>query len=199
MIERILNFSVTQRFFVVLLVAAPAAFGVRSLQRLPIDAVPDITNNQVQINTVAPRSPRSRSRSRSPSRIETALAGIPGLEYTRSLSRNGFCAGHRRLQDEDRHLLRPRSRSTSGSPRQRQPAAGRRAAGWGRSRPGSARSTCGPSSTSTRRQGRADRRGQAGLAKRRQLPDAGGAAPARAISSGRRICARCRTGSSARS
>ena len=54
MIERILNFSVTQRFFVVLLVAALAAFGVRSLQLLPIDAVPDITNNQVQINTEAP-------------------------------------------------------------------------------------------------------------------------------------------------
>ena len=52
MIERILNFSVTQRFLVVLLVAALAAFGVWSLQLLPIDAVPDITNNQVQINTV---------------------------------------------------------------------------------------------------------------------------------------------------
>ena len=70
MIERILNFSVTQRFFVVLLVAALAAFGVRSLQRLPIDAVPDITNNQVQINTdragaVARARSRSRSRSRS--------------------------------------------------------------------------------------------------------------------------------------
>ncbi|WP_442909836.1 efflux RND transporter permease subunit, partial [Hyphomicrobium sp.] len=51
MIERILGFSLTHRFLVVLLAAAVAAFGIRSLQQLPIDAVPDITNNQVQINT----------------------------------------------------------------------------------------------------------------------------------------------------
>src|SRR3546814_3797611 len=62
MIERILTFSVQRRFLVVLLVAAAAAFGVQSLLRLPIDAVPDITNNQIQITTLAPAlSPFERS------------------------------------------------------------------------------------------------------------------------------------------
>lgn len=90
MIERILGFSLTHRFLVVLLVAAVAAFGIRSLQQLPIDAVPDITNNQVQINTeVSSLSPFEIEKSVT-FPIETALAGIPGLEYTRSLSRNGF-------------------------------------------------------------------------------------------------------------
>jgi heavy metal efflux system protein len=89
-IERILNFSVTQRFFVVLLVAALAAFGVRSLQLLPIDAVPDITNNQVQINTEAPALSPFEIEKNVSYPLETALSGIPGLAYTRSLSRNGF-------------------------------------------------------------------------------------------------------------
>jgi len=53
-IERILQFSVAQRVLVVLVVVAIAAFGIRSLRQLPIDAVPDITNNQVRINTEAP-------------------------------------------------------------------------------------------------------------------------------------------------
>ena len=90
MIERILNFSVTQRFFVVLLVAALAAFGVRSLQLLPIDAVPDITNNQVQINTEAPALSPFEIEKNVSYPLEMALSGIPGLAYTRSLSRNGF-------------------------------------------------------------------------------------------------------------
>ena len=90
MIERILQFSIAQRLFVVLVVAALAAFGVRSLQLLPIDAVPDITNNQVQINTrAAALSPFEVEKSVTLP-IETALAGIPGLEYTRSISRNAF-------------------------------------------------------------------------------------------------------------
>ncbi|MCK9910252.1 efflux RND transporter permease subunit, partial [Microbacteriaceae bacterium K1510] len=53
MIEKILAFSIKQRFLIVLAVAAIAAFGIKSLSQLPIDAVPDITNNQVQINTEA--------------------------------------------------------------------------------------------------------------------------------------------------
>lgn len=90
MIERILGFSITQRFLVVLAVAAIAAFGVKSLSQLPIDAVPDITNNQVQINTeVTGLSPFEIEKNVTYP-IETALAGIPGLSYTRSLSRNGF-------------------------------------------------------------------------------------------------------------
>ena len=90
MIERILGFSLTHRFLVVLLVAAVAAFGIRSLQLLPIDAVPDITNNQVQINTEASSLSPFEIEMSVTFPIETSLAGIPGLEYTRSLSRNGF-------------------------------------------------------------------------------------------------------------
>ncbi|PPC86862.1 MAG: CusA/CzcA family heavy metal efflux RND transporter [Hyphomicrobium sp.] len=90
MIERILSFSLQHRFLVVLLVAAMSAFGLQSLQKLPIDAVPDITNNQVQINTEAPALSPFEIEKLVTYPIETALAGIPGLTYTRSLSRNGF-------------------------------------------------------------------------------------------------------------
>ena len=62
LIERILGFSITHRFLVVLLVAAFAAIGLKSLNELPIDAVPDITNVQVQINTEALPCLHSRSR-----------------------------------------------------------------------------------------------------------------------------------------
>ena len=90
MIARILDFSVAQRWLVVLLVAAAAGFGLRSLQSLPIDAVPDITNNQVQINTVAPALSPYEVEKQVTYPVETALAGIKGLRSTRSLSRNGF-------------------------------------------------------------------------------------------------------------
>src|SRR6267143_4250637 len=90
MIARILAFSVHQRWLVVLLSLVVAAFGVYSLNRVPIDAVPDITNNQVQINTTAPSLSPQDIEKQVTYPIETALAGIPGLEYTRSLSRNGF-------------------------------------------------------------------------------------------------------------
>jgi cobalt-zinc-cadmium resistance protein CzcA len=89
-IKHILAFSVHQRWLVVLLTLAAAALGVWSLTRLPIDAVPDITNNQVQINTVAPSLSPQDVEKQVTYPVETALAGIPGLEYTRSLSRNGF-------------------------------------------------------------------------------------------------------------
>ena len=90
MIARILAFSVHQRWLVLLLSLMVAAFGVYSLTKLPIDAVPDITNNQVQINTVAPSLSPFDVEKQVTYPVETALAGIPGLEYTRSLSRNGF-------------------------------------------------------------------------------------------------------------
>jgi heavy metal efflux system protein len=90
MIARVLSFSVCQRWLVVLLTFATAAFGVWSMTKLPIDAVPDITNNQVQINTIAPALSPGDIERQITYPLETALAGIPGLEYTRSLSRNGF-------------------------------------------------------------------------------------------------------------
>jgi heavy metal efflux system protein len=89
-IARVLSFSVRQRWLVVLLTAAAAAFGGWSMTKLPIDAVPDITNNQVQINTIAPALSPGDIERQITYPLETALAGIPGLEFTRSLSRNGF-------------------------------------------------------------------------------------------------------------
>ena len=90
MLERLLAFSIRSRAAVVFAVAALGALGVYSLGRLPIDAVPDITNNQVQVNTVVPSLSPVEVEKQVTFPIETALAGIPGLTYTRSLSRNGF-------------------------------------------------------------------------------------------------------------
>src|SRR4051794_9194977 len=90
MLERILRFSIHHRFLVVMAAIGVAALGVYSLKRLPIDAVPDITNNQVQINTVAPALSPEDVEKQVTYPVETALAGIPGLQSTRSLSRNGF-------------------------------------------------------------------------------------------------------------
>src|SRR5580765_2884355 len=90
MLERILKFSIHHRFLVVMLALAVAGVGVWSLGRLPIDAVPDITNNQVQINTVFAALSPVEVEKQITFPIETALAGIPGLQTTRSLSRNGF-------------------------------------------------------------------------------------------------------------
>lgn len=90
MISRILEFSLRQRVLVGLLTLAVAGIGLFSLTRLPIDAVPDITNNQVQIMTEAPAFSPVEIEQQVTYPLETALAGIPGLESTRSLSRNGF-------------------------------------------------------------------------------------------------------------
>lgn len=90
MIEKILRFSIQNRYFVVLAVAVVAAYGFYSLKHLPIDAVPDITNNQVQINALAPGLSPVEVEKQVTFPIENALAGIPGLESTRSISRNGF-------------------------------------------------------------------------------------------------------------
>ena len=67
-----------------------SALGVYNYQRLPIDAVPDITNVQVQINTEAPGYSPLEAEQRITFPIETAMAGLPGLEQTRSLSRYGL-------------------------------------------------------------------------------------------------------------
>ena len=90
MIGRILDLSVRFRWTVVFLVALVAALGLYNLIRLPIDAVPDITNKQVQINTVAPALAPAEVEKLVTYPVETAMAGIPGLQSTRSISRNGF-------------------------------------------------------------------------------------------------------------
>ncbi len=90
MIDRILDVAVQRRWLVLLLTLLAAGFGLYAATRLPIDAVPDITNNQVQINTIAPSLSPVDIEKQVTYPIEAALAGIKGLDYTRSLSRNGF-------------------------------------------------------------------------------------------------------------
>jgi cobalt-zinc-cadmium resistance protein CzcA len=90
MIKRILDLSIQYRWIVVLLSLGFVALGAWSLVYLPVDAVPDITNKQVQINTTAPALSPVEIEKQVTFRIETALAGIAGLQATRSLSRNGF-------------------------------------------------------------------------------------------------------------
>lgn len=90
MIEAIIDFAIRRRWVVVILGAIAAGIGVYALTKLPIDAVPDITNKQVQINTIAPALSPTEIEKQVTFPIETALAGAPGLESTRSLSRNGF-------------------------------------------------------------------------------------------------------------
>ncbi|WP_454717804.1 efflux RND transporter permease subunit [Caulobacter segnis] len=90
MLNRLIDLSVRFRWIVVLLAVALFAFGLQQLSRLPIDAVPDITNRQVQINTVAPALGPEEVERQVTFPLETALAGTPGLVETRSLSRHGF-------------------------------------------------------------------------------------------------------------
>lgn len=90
MLERVLHFSIRQRWLVVLATAGVAAFGLYNYNRLPIDAVPDITNVQVQINTEATGYSPFEAEQRVTYLVETAMAGIPRLEETRSISRYGL-------------------------------------------------------------------------------------------------------------
>ncbi|UCJ18886.1 CusA/CzcA family heavy metal efflux RND transporter [Pseudomonas sp. MM211] len=90
MFERIIQFAIEQRFVVLLFVLAMAGVGIASYQKLPIDAVPDITNVQVQINTAAAGFSPQETEQRVTFPIETAMAGLPQLIQTRSLSRSGF-------------------------------------------------------------------------------------------------------------
>jgi cobalt-zinc-cadmium resistance protein CzcA len=90
MIGRIITLSVERRWLVLLLTLIAAIVGAVALARVPIDAVPDITNNQVQVNVRAPALSPDLVEKQIAFPIETALAGTPGLDHTRSLSRNGF-------------------------------------------------------------------------------------------------------------
>ncbi len=90
MIDHIVTLSVARRWLVLLVTLLAMIVGGWALSRLPIDAVPDITNNQVQVNVVAPALSPELIEKQVAFPIENALAGVPGLEYTRSLSRNGF-------------------------------------------------------------------------------------------------------------
>ena len=90
MLPRIIGFSIRQRWLILALVAALVALGLWSASKLPIDAVPDITNVQVQINTEAEGFSPLEAEQRITYPIETALAGVPRLDYTRSVSRYGL-------------------------------------------------------------------------------------------------------------
>jgi cobalt-zinc-cadmium resistance protein CzcA len=90
MFEKLIRFSIDHRWMVLAITLCFAALGIVNYQRLPIDAVPDITNVQVQINTVLPGYSPLESEQRVTFPIETVMAGLPGLQQTRSLSRYGL-------------------------------------------------------------------------------------------------------------
>ncbi|WP_213303308.1 efflux RND transporter permease subunit [Paraburkholderia sacchari] len=90
MFERLIGFAIAHRWLVMLATVAVAALGIGSYRQLPIDAVPDITNVQVQINTSAPGYSPLEAEQRITWPIETAMAGLPNLQETRSISRYGL-------------------------------------------------------------------------------------------------------------
>ena len=90
MIDSLFRFSIARRWLVIFAVLVVSALGVWSYQHLPIDAVPDITNVQVQINTEAPGYSPLEVEQRITYLVEVAVAGIPHLGHTRSLSRYGL-------------------------------------------------------------------------------------------------------------
>jgi len=86
----IIQFSLNRRWFILAMTLLIAAFGVSNVLKLPIDAVPDITNIQVQINTQVDGYSPLESEQRVTYVVENAMAGIPDLDYTRSLSKYGL-------------------------------------------------------------------------------------------------------------
>jgi len=90
LLEQIVSLSIRYRWLVLTLALLSALVGIWSFQRLPIDATPDITNVQIQINTSAPGYSPLEAEQRITFPVETAIAGLPGLDYTRSLSRYGL-------------------------------------------------------------------------------------------------------------
>ncbi|WP_334180517.1 CusA/CzcA family heavy metal efflux RND transporter [Pseudoxanthomonas sp.] len=90
MLERILRFAIAHRWLMLVSTFVLVAVGAWSFGKLPIDVTPDITNVQVQINTEAPGYSPLEAEQRVTFTLETALAGLPGLDYTRSISRYGL-------------------------------------------------------------------------------------------------------------
>ncbi|QDQ27046.1 CusA/CzcA family heavy metal efflux RND transporter [Chitinimonas arctica] len=90
MFDRILRYAIEHCWLVMIAVLGVSALGIYSYQKLPIDAVPDVTNVQVQINTMAPGYSPLESEQRITFPIESIMAGLPSLEQTRSLSRYGL-------------------------------------------------------------------------------------------------------------
>lgn len=88
--DRIIQFAINNAIWVILFAMTWIVIGIWSYQKLPIDAVPDITNTQVQINTQANGYTALETEQRITYPIETAMAGLPNLEQTRSISRYGL-------------------------------------------------------------------------------------------------------------
>jgi hypothetical protein len=140
MIERVLAFSVRQRWLVLLAAVAAAVAGAWSLTKLPIDAVPDVTNVQVQVNAIAPALTPIEIEKQVTFPIETALAGTPGLETTRSFSRNGFAQVTVVFTDRtDIYFARQQVAERLNEAKTRRASS----SGWARSRPASAKSIGG--------------------------------------------------------
>ena len=89
-LEGIIRFAIAHRWLMLALTLVLVGVGIWSFTKLPIDATPDITNVQVQINTEAPGYSPLEAEQRVTFPIETAIAGLPGLDYTRSISRYGL-------------------------------------------------------------------------------------------------------------
>lgn len=90
MLEQLINMSIRHRWMMMIVTLALMALGVYNATKLPIDAVPDITNVQVQINTAAPGYSPLEVEQRVTFPLETALMGLPSMDYTRSISRYGL-------------------------------------------------------------------------------------------------------------
>ena len=90
MIECIIHFSIKNKFIVGLFVVALIGWGTYSLSRLPIDAIPDITNNQVQVIAIAPSLAVQEVESFITAPVEVAVANIPDIIELRSISRLGL-------------------------------------------------------------------------------------------------------------
>ncbi|MBA8682122.1 efflux RND transporter permease subunit [Stenotrophomonas tumulicola] len=90
MLERFVHGAIAHRWLMLALALLLVLVGAWSFRQLPIDATPDITNVQVQVNTAAPGYSPLESEQRITYAVETAMAGLPALDHVRSLSRYGL-------------------------------------------------------------------------------------------------------------
>ena len=125
MIRYILELSVRRRWVVMLLCFAAAAFGAWALVKLPIDAVPDITNNQVQINLIAPALSPLEMEKQVTFPVETALAGIPGPRVDLGRFRAMALRRSRRYSATERIVFRAAASQRTPDRSQGRPASGR--------------------------------------------------------------------------
>src|ERR1041385_3671248 len=91
MVERVIRWSLEHRALVVLGLLAAAGAGLHSLSLLPLDAFPDTSPVQVQVNALAPALPAEEVERLITAPVEGAIGGLPALEAVRSTSRHGIC------------------------------------------------------------------------------------------------------------